>query len=118
MDTDQITNDKNPFTDLVDEFENSLKVKFFKKNFVLSIMYLQLKFYLFLIYQSFVSLYNIEVPETRTNNEFGKKAAQSQIELNKKSNRFRDTFFTQEYFNSKFKYIFFISDRTKNSGRV
>lgn len=56
--TTQQTVTTNPFVELVNDFEKSLK--------------------------SWVSIYNVEIPENRTNNEFGKKVALNQIELNKK----------------------------------
>jgi hypothetical protein len=36
-------------------------------------------------FKSFVSIYNVEVTENKTNYDFGKKATLNQIELNKKS---------------------------------
>jgi hypothetical protein len=37
-------------------------------------------------------MYNVEVPENRTNNDFGKKSQLNQIELNKKSKILQNIF--------------------------
>ena len=96
MATDSIPseNQLNPFVDKVTEFEKSIKVQIAKIIVFYFIFIKKLNVLKFLVIYNFmfINMYNVEVPENRTNNDFGKKSQLNLIELNKKSKILQNIF--------------------------
>ena len=69
----------NPFIDLVNEFEKSVKV-ISKIKFSYNILY-----FIIVYPKLLVGIYNVEVVENKTNYDFSKKSSSAQMELNRKS---------------------------------